>query len=76
MISSRHLQRRMQALSGMAPKAYVKEIRLQEMRRLLESGSVKSIKAASLSVGMSDVEYFSRQFRERFGKLPSEYISK
>lgn len=74
-LSRRQLQRRLQQWVGTSPNEYIREIRLHEARRLLESRRAASVKAAAAGVGYADVEYFSVQFRERFGKLPSEYLA-
>ncbi len=73
-LSRRQLQRRIRALTGLSPNAYLKETRLVKARSLLENGTTKSVKATALAVGIKDVNYFSKQFRERFGKLPSSYL--
>ena len=62
-------------LTGMTPNEYVQEVRFNKARMLLEERSVASVKAASGAVGFRDVEYFSKQFRTRFGKAPSEYLA-
>lgn len=72
-ISARQLQRNLQRLTGLSPSQYLREARLQHARQLLESGKSASIKSVALTVGWTDVEYFAQQFRQRFGKLPSEF---
>lgn len=61
-------------LTGMTPNEYVLEVRFNRARHLLESRSATTVKAVAGSVGFRDVEYFSKQFRARFGKVPSEYL--
>lgn len=73
-LSRRQLQRRIRSLTGLAPNAYLKETRLVKARSLLENRTTSSVKATALAVGMKDVDYFSKIFRERFGKLPSSYL--
>lgn len=72
-ISARQLQRNLQRLTGLSPGQYLREARLQHARQMLESGKSASVKSIALTVGWTDVEYFAQQFRQRFGKLPSEY---
>jgi len=62
-------------LTGMTPNEYVLEVRFRTARALLENRSAGSVKSVAGSVGFRDVEYFSKQFRARFGKAPSEYLS-
>lgn len=61
-------------LTGMTPNEYVLEVRFAKARTLLENRSATTVKSAAGSVGFRDVEYFSKQFRARFGKVPSEYL--
>ena len=72
--SRRQIQRRLKKIVGLTPKEYIKEIRLFEARKLLESGQAQSVKATAYNVGFTDVQYFSSQFKERFGKVPSSYL--
>ncbi|MBX2893173.1 MAG: response regulator [Saprospiraceae bacterium] len=73
-LSERHFQRRLKLLTGLSPNAYIKEVRLQEARRLLELRQVRSVKEAAWAVNFRDEKYFAQQFRERFGKYPSEMM--
>lgn len=67
--------RRLKAATGLTPNQYLLEIRFNYARQLLETRKETSVKAAAYSVGMRDVKYFSQQFKERFGRLPSDYLS-
>ena len=58
----------------MTPTQYLKELRLQEARRLLEIRKYSSVKAVSYSVGYRDVKHFSKNFKKHFGKNPSELL--
>lgn len=73
-MSRRQLQRKIKKLVGLTPKEYINEVRLHEARILLETGKVKMVKTAAFKVGYTDPQYFSAQFKERFGKVPSEYL--
>ena len=73
-MSRRQLQRKIKKLVGLTPKEYINEVRLHEARNLLESGKVKMVKIAASKVGYTDPQYFSAQFKERFGKVPSAYL--
>lgn len=65
---------RVKRLTGMTPNEYVLEVRFNKARHLLEGRTAGSVKVAAGLVGFRDVEYFSKQFRMRFGKTPSEYL--
>ncbi len=74
-ISERQLQRIIKRLTGMTPKEMVRELRLNEARKQLESGKVSSVKSLSYGLGYNNPEYFSQQYQKRFGKKPSAYLS-
>ena len=73
-ISRRQLLRRLKALTGISPNKYIQEVRLQEARRLLEAKEVKMVKQVARKVSFQDERYFSKLFRERFGKQPSDLL--
>jgi signal transduction histidine kinase/DNA-binding response OmpR family regulator/ligand-binding sensor domain-containing protein len=73
-ISKRQLARRIKEIVGITPSQYIKTIRYTKARELLENKTYTSVKAVAYSVGFKDVVNFSRQFRKRFGKFPSEYL--
>ncbi|MBL7815001.1 MAG: response regulator [Saprospiraceae bacterium] len=67
--------RRLKSATGLTPNQYLLEVRFNHARHLLEMRKENSVKAVAYSVGMRDVKYFSQQFKERFGRLPSDYLS-
>ena len=73
-VSRSTFKRKIKRLSGLSPNDYLNEIRFNKVRELMEAKTVTSVKAAASEVGMKDVKYFSKQFKNRFGKLPSSYF--
>ena len=73
-ISSKQLNVRLKEITGLTAKKYIQEIRYWEARRMLETRTHDSVKAVSYSVGFKDTKNFSRRFKERFGKYPTEYM--
>ena len=73
-LSERQLQRRINRLTGLAPNAYIREVRLQEARRMMEQRQVQTPKEAAWAVGLRDEKHFSQIFRERFGKSPADWL--
>ncbi len=59
------------AIFSIAPALFVKNLRLNEARRLLMSGTTS--KALPKLLGFADPVYFSQEFRRRFGSFPEEY---
>jgi len=74
-LSERQLQRKLKAQIGMSPVTFVKEVRLQMARNYLEEKAYLQVKDVSKAVGFSSVPYFSKMYKERFGRLPSSYFS-
>lgn len=52
---------------------YLKECKLEAAAQLLREQKYNSINELAESLGYSSAAYFSRQFKLRFGVLPSEY---
>ena len=73
-MSSKNLNRKIKAITGLTAKKFIQEIRYWEARRMLETGEYQSVKAVCLSVGLKDIRNFSRNFKERFGLYPSECL--
>ena len=73
-ISERQFNRRLKKLTGLTPGNYLKEIKLQKARQLLENKVYSTIAEVAYSVGFSTPEYFSKIFKNRFGKSPSDYL--
>lgn len=73
-LSRAQFYRRLQALTGLTPNQYLQEILFNHARQLLEQRQVNSVKAAAAAIGIHTVQYFSEQFKARFGKLPSTYL--
>lgn len=74
-LSERQLRRKIQQLTGMTPNYYLREVRLQKSRHLLESRAMFTVAEVSYAVGFSKPDYFTQLFFQRFGKTPSAYLS-
>ncbi len=72
-LSRIHLYRKMKALTNYTPSEYINKFRLHKgMQRLRnEKGNISGI---ALDVGFTSPAYFTKKFREEFGKTPSEAI--
>jgi AraC-like DNA-binding protein len=75
-ISPRYLQRIMET-SGTSFTERVNELRLQKACALLTAprAATSRISDIALDVGFSDISYFNRLFRSRFGDTPSDVRS-
>jgi len=62
---------------GATPMAYLRNIRLDRARDLLsEPDSGLSVIDAALRCGFSSFGHFARRYRERFGELPSDTLTR
>jgi AraC-like DNA-binding protein len=75
-VSPRHLQRIMEN-AGMTFTERVTELRLLRALALLSErhGRERRIADIALQVGFSDISYFNRQFRNRFGDTPRGVVA-
>jgi len=71
-IPERTLKRRFKAATGMTLIDYVQNLRIEEAKRVLESGSVP-VDEISVAVGYEDASFFRRLFKRRTGMTPSQY---
>jgi AraC-like DNA-binding protein len=67
------LHHKFKAITTMGPLQYQKQLRLQEARRLMLSGSMDATTAA-LEVGYESPSQFSREYRRLFGLPPLKDI--
>lgn len=75
-ISERQFYRRVKELTGLSPNGFIQEVRLQTARTWLETHKFMTAKEVCHAVGFQKYDYFSRLFTQRFGKQPSDFVSK
>ena len=68
--------RELARLTSLTPNEYIQIFRLEYARMLLESGEVHTLTQLLDRIGMKDKVYFSRMYKERFGKSPRTYITR
>ncbi|MES1964998.1 helix-turn-helix domain-containing protein [Psychrobacter sp. AH5] len=74
-VTPRTLNRRFQACVAMRPIEYIQAVRIEQAKRLLESGEV-TIKSLAYQVGYSDISSFTRLFKRATELTPKEYRDK
>jgi DNA-binding response OmpR family regulator len=71
-ISRRQMLRKLKALTGCAPNAFIRSLRLKRAAELLETSGM-TVTEITFAVGFSDLKHFRNLFRDHFGVLPAEY---
>lgn len=70
-----HLYRKLNSISGKTPLEFIRSIRMERAARLLEQSQL-TISEIAYQVGFNNPKYFTKQFREEFGELPSAYLTR
>jgi len=70
-----NLYAKLSALTGMSFNIYMRTLRLQKARHILQTTDL-NVSEVAYEVGFNDPKYFSRMFAEAFGMPPSEAKSK
>jgi transcriptional regulator GlxA family with amidase domain len=71
-IAERTLKRRFKIATGSSLIDYVQNLRVEEAKRLLETGSMP-VDEISVEAGYEDASFFRRLFKRRTGMTPSQY---
>jgi transcriptional regulator GlxA family with amidase domain len=71
-VSERTLNRRFKQATGLAPLAYLQNLRIEVAKQLLESRPI-ALDTVSQRVGYSDISTFRQLFKRKTGLSPSEY---
>ena len=70
-ISRAQLYRKIKTMPGITPNDIIREARLKRADRLLETTD-KSISEIAYEVGFSSPSYFTKCYREFFGRTPNK----
>jgi signal transduction histidine kinase/DNA-binding response OmpR family regulator/ligand-binding sensor domain-containing protein len=71
-LSRTQLHRKLKALTGVPATEYIRTIRLTQAAELLRDGHL-SVTQVAYAVGIENLSYFSRVFRDQYGVLPSQF---
>lgn len=72
-VSALQLTRLFKRKFGQTPHGFLKDLRLLEAKRLLESGK-ENVNGAAFKVGYDSVSSFSRAFVKKFGSRPGHFM--
>ncbi|MEM6263375.1 MAG: AraC family transcriptional regulator [Bacteroidota bacterium] len=70
-MSESSLLRQVKRLTGLTPAQCLRVVRLEQARNYLNNGTFGSIKQVAYAVGYNRTDNFTRNFKTRFGLLPS-----
>lgn len=71
-LSRRALQNCVEEITGLAPLAYIRSLRLNEVRRALRYGQGRrSVSSVAYDWGFTHLSQFAQDYRRMFGELPS-----
>ena len=73
--SESQLYRKLKATSGKSTAMFIRSIRLQKGKELIQTTN-KTISEVAYEVGFNDPSYFSRAFKEEYGSAPSAISKK
>jgi signal transduction histidine kinase/DNA-binding response OmpR family regulator/ligand-binding sensor domain-containing protein len=71
-MSRSSLYPKFQSLIGQTPNHFIRSIRLKRAAQLLQTSQF-TISEISYMVGVNDIKYFNKYFKEDFGKTPTQY---
>jgi signal transduction histidine kinase/ligand-binding sensor domain-containing protein/DNA-binding response OmpR family regulator len=74
LMSPGHTWRKVKALTGMTTNEFVRALKLKKAIKFMEDGN-HSISEIAYKVGFSSPAYFTKCFKEQYGRSPSSYLS-
>lgn len=74
-VSQSTLTRKIKKLLDTTPNNYVRSIRLAVAAEMLRDSHGNNISEICYTVGFSSLSYFSKCFKEQYGKIPTDYAS-
>ena len=73
-LSSRQMSRKVKSITGLTPARMIREVQLNKARIILEEKTFTSVSDLAFQCGFEYPATFSKLFKKRFGKSPSEYL--
>jgi len=68
--SERKTYRLIKELTSLTPLDYIKSLRFQYAKGLIDANKVRSVSEAARAIGMRNATLFSRQYEKKFGRKP------
>lgn len=73
-VSERTLRNHIKAYTGMPPSTYLQKARLDQALIYLKGKKYRTVGEAAYAVGFKNTRYFSKLFKQAYGKTPSAYL--
>lgn len=74
-LSKSQLARKLKVLTNLSPNDFIKEFKLRKSISLLETQRM-NVAEITMAIGFTNPSYFTKCFRKRFGKAPSNYMAR
>nr|WP_165824047.1 hybrid sensor histidine kinase/response regulator transcription factor [Pseudochryseolinea flava] len=72
-LSRMHVYRKIKALTGKSVVEFIRMVRMKQAIKLMDSHKL-TLSEIAFEVGFNSASYFSRTFKEEYGRTPSEYL--
>jgi AraC-like DNA-binding protein len=72
-ISRANLHRKLKSITGLATSEFIQDFRLRRAAQLIDK-KADTISQIAYQVGFNDQSYFTKCFKKKFGKTPSDYM--
>ncbi|AUC16914.1 hypothetical protein BTO06_17950 [Tenacibaculum sp. SZ-18] len=73
-VSERQLHRKIKNLVKLTPNKYIRILKLQKAKDLIDSYLYDTVSQISYAVGYYDTHYFSKLFNQQYGVYPKELL--
>ena len=72
-MSTQQLRRKLNAVSGDTPAAYVRSLQMKKAKELLDRNDALPINEVAMACGYYDTSHFTRAFKQAMGVTPTQY---
>ncbi|MGN0233454.1 MAG: response regulator [Bacteroidaceae bacterium] len=72
-MNARQLHRKLTAVAGTTPNAYIQNVKIDKAKKMLEADSTIPLKNVALDCGFIDYSHFAKVFKSIVGQSASEY---
>lgn len=76
LISKRQLFRKIKRITGLSPMKYIKTVRLQIAKRILETENISTLTQVCYAIGFENTSHFAKSFETEFGIRPHDLLKK